>query len=550
MKKYVEELGLRFDPFEPSASKRDFYGGGWRQELCNQIVESAMYAENIIAVYGELGSGKSVLAQEIARSFDDEAVTVLVHATLFMNSEQFVEALADQLNLSETESGKDQIIEEVAELAQQLDLEAKSLLIQIDDAHELSREVLQDLLQIKAACPPSSIHIILFGETQLANMLQSILTVEQGSGLVEMDIPNFASDATIDYVRFKLERAGFSKSLPISGASLGSIHNASNGIPGAINALASEILEREYGHTHVEAAIGSIANLEKEYHTGDSDEVVDEFDDDLGPPNRRYEQESDSEKRAPAFYYMVAASVLVVAFLVVVLFFQPSAPEESVAVSIPVPAVAPAEVPAPAPDSAEPLQLANSPLAATSRPAEPTASAQPSGQIVRSSEPPAAMPVREVGVEVPTSSVASKPVDVDVSKPPALIEKPIPAPKQAAPAPVRNEPIKPTASSLSSYEQTLLSRSANNYVLQILGASSESSVSKFIAKEKLDLETGYFETRLNGKPWFVVLVGNFTSRSAATAAMEALPASAKAYGPWVRSVSDIQTAIRAQQANN
>ena len=535
MKNYVEELGLRFDPFEPSISKNEFYGGGNRQDLCNQIVESAMYGENIIAAYGCLGSGKSMLAKEIARSFADEAIGVLVLATLFMSSEQFVEVLADQLDLPTTDFGKEKIIEEISELAHQLDLEAKSLLIQIDDAHELSREVLLDLLKIKSVCPPNSVHIVLFGENQLANILQSILTVEQGAGLIEFELQGFASDATIDYVRFKLERAGYTNPLPMSGAALGSIHNISNGIPGTINTLASEMLEREY-------KVGS---------TGISD---DEFDLDEGPVNRRSGGEEGSDSaRSPAFVYMVAASVLVVVFLAAIIFVQPDAPADASDISIPVATTSAPIVRTPAaPEQARTLQPATAPQTVS-------AANTPSASILNQSTPSAGQvdraPAAALANQITAPSAAPlpatpEPVAVATNTPVAKVAAPKPAvaTKPVTPAPA--QPAKVVPAGLSSFEQKIMRSPASNYVIQILGATSEANIQAFIEKEEIGSETGYFKTSLNGKPWFVVLEGNYSSRAAATTAMNALPAKAKAYGPWVRGVADIQAAITAAQGSN
>ena len=95
-----------------------------------------------------------------------------------------------------------------------------------------------------------------------------------------------------------------------------------------------------------------------------------------------------------------------------------------------------------------------------------------------------------------------------------------------------------------------MSSPSSNYVVQVLGASSKSNIQSFIDKEKIGADTGYFETRLNGKPWYVVLVGNFPDRASATAAMNTLPAAAKAYGPWVRGVAEIQSAINSLQRSN
>ncbi|MFT4862183.1 MAG: DamX protein [Pseudohongiellaceae bacterium] len=537
MKNYVEELGLRFDPFEPSTSRKDFYGGGNRQDLCNQIVESAMYGENIIAVYGRLGIGKSMLATEIARSFADEAIGVLVLATLFMNSDQFVEVLAEQLDLQASDVGKEKIIEEISELAHQLDLEAKSVLIQIDDAHELSREVLLDLLKIKSVCPPNSVHIILFGENQLANMLQSILAVEQGAGLIEFELPGFASDATIDYVRFKLERAGYSKTLPMTGAALGSIHNISNGAPGTINTLASEMLEREY---RVGGAGGS----------------ADDFDLDEAPANRRTGANQEPQSgRSPAFVYMIAASVLVVVFLAAIVFIQPDTQSVRSETSIEVAttnaplvrtstqtdqarALQPSQSPATVPTVDTPAVSILNQMSATAGQVDRQPTAAAVTEITASSADPAATILKAEPAAVSKSPAATSASSLK----PSVATKPVAAASTPA--------VKSLSAGLSSFEQKIMASPNSNYVIQILGASSEANIQSFIETEKIAANTGYFKTNLNGKPWFVVLVADFSDRTSATAAMNALPAKAKAYGPWVRGVTEIQTAITAMQRRN
>jgi DamX protein len=102
-------------------------------------------------------------------------------------------------------------------------------------------------------------------------------------------------------------------------------------------------------------------------------------------------------------------------------------------------------------------------------------------------------------------------------------------------------------SELSSFERNLLSYLSTSYTVQIVGASSESNIQAFVATAQLSTAAGYFETRLNGKPWYVVIAGNFSNKEAAAAFLLALPDSAKTSGPWVRSIRGIQSDIQKLQ---
>ena len=216
MNKYTQWLNLDFDPFAPSATSSDFYCSGHRQNLLDQIVEFSLYSNAMIAVTGPLGAGKTTLATNFCDRFAEEAVCVKVVATLFMNQNQFLETLQGALGFKLRDStDTNSSIEQICRYAAELDLEARSLILIIDDAHELSAEVLQLLMKLLDSSVDSSIHALLFGENQIDSLLQRILTADAQERLAVFPLDGFASDETQEYIRFKLATARFTKELPI-----------------------------------------------------------------------------------------------------------------------------------------------------------------------------------------------------------------------------------------------------------------------------------------------------------------------------------------------
>ena len=100
MDNYRSHLKLDFDPFEPGSNSRDFFTGGKRGDLLEQLIELSLHSKSLAVVTGSLGSGKSTLAKQICLSFREDAECVLVGATLFMNKPQFLEAIVEQLSLN------------------------------------------------------------------------------------------------------------------------------------------------------------------------------------------------------------------------------------------------------------------------------------------------------------------------------------------------------------------------------------------------------------------------------------------------------------------
>ncbi|EJM66146.1 sporulation related protein, partial [Pseudomonas sp. GM49] len=77
-----------------------------------------------------------------------------------------------------------------------------------------------------------------------------------------------------------------------------------------------------------------------------------------------------------------------------------------------------------------------------------------------------------------------------------------------------------------------------NYVVQILGTSSETAAQSFVKEQ--GGEYRYFKKVLNGKPLYVITYGNFANRDAAVSAIKALPAKVQAGKPWPRTVASVQ----------
>jgi septal ring-binding cell division protein DamX len=95
----------------------------------------------------------------------------------------------------------------------------------------------------------------------------------------------------------------------------------------------------------------------------------------------------------------------------------------------------------------------------------------------------------------------------------------------------------------SPFVEQLLQASPRNYAVQLLASHSEANISDFVTQLSADHPAGYFETRYQGKPWFVAVLAAFDDRDKAARAISALPAKLRSNEPWVRSVAGIQTDI-------
>ena len=544
----MQWLDLDFDPFVPSSSSRDFYCSGDRQTLLDQIVEFSLYSNAMIAVTGPLGAGKTTLAKNFCERFADEAVCVRVAATLFMNQGQFLDALQSSLSFKPAPGLDTEFaINQICQYAAELDLEARSLIIIIDDAHELSAEVLQLLTKLLDSCVDSSIHALLLGERQLDNLLQNTLTNEAQDRLAVFPLDGFASDETHDYIRFKLATAGFNKEMPLEGGVVGAIHNASQGMPGAINGLIANALNAAAPAVAVAPApsIGAPAAVMDELDdidefgpltSGERFAGIDDIEQFEGLHASERLESGDEDGAADMQLtwlagvqprYLSAAAILLVLLTGTLLFWDAS-PRVTESLPIPV-AIAPAAIP---PVQDEPELI-------------PTSIAE---------TPAAVAVVAAAAITKTANAVSSAPVDVIIAEAVSVEEnEPVQVAAQEAVANVVEQVAEvpvleatPVLAEVSAFEGLLLQEAPESFAVQLSASRSEANISAFVGKLAGTQPVGYFETRHQGGPWFVAVLAPFSDRDQATRAISALPEKMRSNQPWIRSVAGIQTDIREQ----
>ena len=510
VKAYLNQLNLNFDPFEPGTLSRDFFVGGNRQLLLDQLLELSLYGSAIVSVTGCLGSGKTTLAQALENSYSEEAVCIRIAASLFMNQAQFLEQLVIQLDLNPSVCANDEsTLREICQLATQLDLEARTIIVIIDDAHELSSEVLEVISLLLQTAPESSIRALLLGEPQLGNLLHNTLLLSNESNAVELELDGFGVEETAEYIEFKLTTAGYEGGMPINGDDLGSIQNNSNGMPGTINALITDILANmAYENVLDPMAVEKIAS--------------------------------------PPLHYWAAAAALVVLLFGCLMFWESPTQVEF--------AVASYGIFAGEPDQ-QVAVVAESPLS------DPQLSASSSLEVEALQTEAPEIVTRQAASEsyselavnsgiglVEQQSLPAENVNVQM-----LVEEIVAETSQSSTTQIASSVSLATAPvstvtndgpTLRSFERVLLNYPVSHYIVQVLGSRSETNVQNFLDQEVIVGTKGYFETRYQDKPWFVVVFGNFNTRDTASAAIDQLPASLQERNPWVRSLSGIQEEIR------
>ncbi|EKD77138.1 MAG: hypothetical protein ACD_42C00469G0002 [uncultured bacterium] len=98
----------------------------------------------------------------------------------------------------------------------------------------------------------------------------------------------------------------------------------------------------------------------------------------------------------------------------------------------------------------------------------------------------------------------------------------------------------------SGFESTHHAKLAS-FTVQLMASNKLSDAKEFIAAHHLGDKAQYFETALNGKPWYMVTYGNYATEQEALAALNHLPLDLKRHQPWVKSVATVEKEVRLKK---
>jgi DamX protein len=513
---FLGHYQLSHDPFAPRVPGFKFFPAQ-RKPVLGQLHHLARYSQLLLVVTGPQGSGKTLLRQALVASTNKQSVqSVVVSARGAGDAAGVLRQVAQALSVAQAEIGS--ILAQVVQLA----LTGQEVYLLVDDAEQLDESALEALLALAAGAPEGRPHVFLFGESSLISGLEQLSTEEERFHVIELQ--PYAEEETREYLAQRLEGAGRGIEL-FTADQISDIHESSDGWPGTINQVARDAM--------IEAMIASRSAVKR--------------------PSMGFNM--------PKKHVLAISAVVVVA--VAAAWMMPGR-SKAPTTGAPATEQVPLGQGAPQPNSngspnvefagsSQPMPL---PLVGQSQPVMRGPLAEAAGGITEGDD---GVPVAGSSATPPTVTTTAPPAGLSAgpAPTPAPAAKPTPAPTQVAtakpaPAPVAKPapaPAKPAAAAKPAEKPAAVAKAATggtwyagqapgNYVVQILGTSSETAAQNFVKEQ--GGEYRYFKKNLQGKPLYVITYGNFANRDAAVAAIKVLPAKVQAGKPWPRTVASVQ----------
>lgn len=235
--RYESFYNLAESPFSLTPDPRFLF----RSKGHHDILQAALYGletqKGIIAIVGEVGTGKTTLCRALLKLLPPKYRTGLV-LDPHLSEEGLVRAIAEDLGLSVDGYDRQAILRALEQFLLEAGERGECAVALLDEAQKLSPELLEQVRILSNLETPTRklLQIVLVGQPELDEKLlrHDLRQLNQRIG-VRCHLTPLSRSETVAYVEHRLRLAGLSGKMPLTRSALRKVWNYSKGIPRLIN---------------------------------------------------------------------------------------------------------------------------------------------------------------------------------------------------------------------------------------------------------------------------------------------------------------------------
>lgn len=551
---YLANYRFERDPFADVGTSGLFFSGGGRRQAVESLQHYLRYGTAPVFLTGHIGSGKSTVLKAFISELESDVDLSNVQAVLMMTPGQFFAAVAEGFAINQTARGA----MDLASISQHLlDFIAgnaaneRQSLICIDNVQDLTTEVISAIFDLLAASR-GELQILFAGEKQAASLLE-VAAERVGMLLNQIELPVFDQQTVHDYVRYRLDSVGYSGEYPLSEMQLQALSYRSQGSLSQLHHVARSMLVAGMDSAKPERSPFPLPHLLALIFLSIIITVSWRHEDNVQPAGEPEPIVLEGLVNRGVDSGSTGISLVEGDADTAALVNDDSAtgdnPDSAAKTRAEIKAALNSLAQNPSSDAAavNTLDPVNAKESLADMPATVVlAGSQQDVAVVNGSANTSVDALDEAGVNTQTGSVEAK---AEVKKAAIASVDNQAAIDQASGAQAMASSGNSASSSqaaikVESAHKRLMAWSELGYALQIFGTHNAKRAKQLVDEYFGSADLLFYETRHNGKPWFVVVNGPYSGRQAARLSIEQLPESLQRLRPWPRNIASIQADIR------
>ena len=244
---YEAFFGFREKPFNLTPDPKFLYLSAKHNEAFAHLEFGLKQRGGFMAVTGEVGTGKTTLCRYFLERLDDDTLSAFILYPALGTTELLRSVNKDLGIPAEGESDKE-LIDCLHEFLLESRREEKNIVLVIDEAQNLSRDVLEQVRLISNLETDTEklIQIVLIGQSELNDMLaQTDLRQLAQRVTARYRLTPLTRQDLTQYIRHRLAVAGGIGKVDFTAGAFRAVHRYSKGIPRLINLVRRAVNELE-----------------------------------------------------------------------------------------------------------------------------------------------------------------------------------------------------------------------------------------------------------------------------------------------------------------
>jgi general secretion pathway protein A len=246
---YEEFFHLTKPPFSMTPDPEFLYLAPTHREALAGLIFTVLGRRGTAVLTGEVGTGKTTLLRKLIQSVPDEKVQFCSVFSTNVPPEEFFELILIGFGLPVTGTGKAQRLLQFWEFLMACDVEGRTPVLLVDEAHKLSAELLEEvrLLMNFETAERKLLQVVLAGQNELRDLMrrEDLRQLRQRVS-VRLDIVPLRPAEVDQYMRHRWHRGGGNGNFPFNPEAVDLVATWSHGIPRVMNAICDIALLRAY----------------------------------------------------------------------------------------------------------------------------------------------------------------------------------------------------------------------------------------------------------------------------------------------------------------
>ena len=248
---YLDFYNLKKEPFHITPDPEFLYLSPSHKEAMGSIIYGIEQKKGFVAIIGAVGVGKTTILRSYLDIADKKHLKIIYIFNARLTFEGLLKTVFQDLGIEKPPSDTMEMVNKLYGVLIEEYKQGNSVVLVIDEAQNMPVDTLENLRMLSnlETSKDKLIQIVLIGQPEFEETLNfpQLRQLKQRIAIRSRILP-LTKTESLDYVKYRLRRAGSNHSSIFTNGALKTIINEANGIPRKINILCDNALINGFGY--------------------------------------------------------------------------------------------------------------------------------------------------------------------------------------------------------------------------------------------------------------------------------------------------------------